>query len=1496
MSNTVILTGGSPWGFRLQGGAECNQPIRIAKLNPNSKACNEGVKLGDIVESINGQSIQGYQCKNALDLIKSANQKLVLELKSGDSSMNGQVNGDIKHSFVSNNNEGEASMSSVTPSNAMFNPSVNQSQNSSHFSPSKIYTPQKSASENMPIGVASSKVWSPFGESRKVEYKPVSFGTSPQGPSVLSPSSKGPTFTKLNTPPIVHNASSVNTTPLSITPSFQSSQSYTAPSVNTAPSMNTPPSMNITLNAKKADENKPIMNSLTAKPGVWTPGAKPPTPEHEKPAPTTKIEDSRSPFKDMAQVWKPGGDSGSKKEFKPVKLDTTAIEREKSKSPVPPKPEESFAWKPPEKEERIAAAATISGSLHSVPPRSSSKNYTKLNINGDTHTSMDSNVYIETNAINGRESQQSPDANSSSTFERRFATNLPSTSSLSPTITLLQKSREGQIPKGAVYVGTEEKVEGEIKHTDQYYLVPSGEKTKTTRKIEQKAPKYQGIGPTNEKGVPVGLRSHIDDKNQKDWYKQMYKTLHKQPKRDDENPYSPTYTFPESSDEEGSTKQEEPNPPSVPKENQDTFKKISNSTLDAEFSNRTEENDVNSQIDSELMKVNKLDREILEEIKYIDKHLKVGSPDIAEEIRKIDIQLNSYSPKRIDHPNTYSPTYTFPKTGEKIAARDIHTETETESELEVPFAKDENEALTYLPTYSFPARINEPTKEVMPPYTPTYKFPINKSQNSKEESPEEGHYTSQDPPKHSPQERESKTVTPKADKGKYWYEPNKTLLEEKHIEPPVPKSKLTRNALKYFEAIPEPLNVARYKPNYKHQPDATPGNYVEIQPTPSDTDESTQDRSLNKTHSDDIKDYKPTYTFPKSFEDARRMAREHPPSSDDDSWREDSEDENPYTPNYMFPTSQYSRDMDKDETRSLDQYATYPRSKSLSEARPTYDTTSDVEYSSSTTERPRKSLGSSWAPPHARSKLEVYKNQPRSIVDYEPGFSSIAFKEAKSDEKVNESGLHNPPIDKPGQFSRYTEGPDSDVRSVGSGSQLSPLQSKEAYRQVLVGGEVPVSGFRKQVPDRPAALPKRYQEHARKTQPIRSPASTLDRKKIAEDDAKRREHMQQMYEEEKRRKAMEEKQRNEARRHSDNLLPEQKSPIPTNRFDEGDRLPDHTKLRKKKIGTEIRGKAKAIYTFNAQNPKELSFKRGDSIYLTRDIDGNWLEGEHHGRIGIFPKNYVEVLTSIADAKAAAADAEGQGRVKYNFNAQTNVELSLKKGDTVTLTRRLDENWYEGRCKNQTGIFPTSYIDVIREPDTPLVTPMSSRMTTPATSGFTTPANYDLDSPNGPLSPNIHMNGPTDGIDAFSPTPMDNYKRQQQDSFHYNGHGGHEQQSRVPEQRSSAQQQQSEQRSYGVKQQSQSSPHGYRQEYMPPVQKQPQQRAPQKQELSPSKKDIEVNTYRAIYNYKPRNEDELELKEGDEIYVMERCDDGWFVGTSNRTGHFGTFPGNYVTKL
>ena len=42
------------------------------------------------------------------------------------------------------------------------------------------------------------------------------------------------------------------------------------------------------------------------------------------------------------------------------------------------------------------------------------------------------------------------------------------------------------------------------------------------------------------------------------------------------------------------------------------------------------------------------------------------------------------------------------------------------------------------------------------------------------------------------------------------------------------------------------------------------------------------------------------------------------------------------------------------------------------------------------------------------------------------------------------------------------------------------------------------------------------------------------------------------------------------------------------------------------------------------------------------------------------------------------------------------------------------------------------------------------------------------------------------------------------------------------------------------------------------------------------------SYQALYSYIPQNDDELELRDGDIVDVMEKCDDGWFVGKWHRT--------------
>uniref|UniRef100_A0A8C3ST07 Sorbin and SH3 domain containing 1 n=1 Tax=Chelydra serpentina TaxID=8475 RepID=A0A8C3ST07_CHESE len=275
-----------------------------------------------------------------------------------------------------------------------------------------------------------------------------------------------------------------------------------------------------------------------------------------------------------------------------------------------------------------------------------------------------------------------------------------------------------------------------------------------------------------------------------------------------------------------------------------------------------------------------------------------------------------------------------------------------------------------------------------------------------------------------------------------------------------------------------------------------------------------------------------------------------------------------------------------------------------------------------------------------------------------------------------------------------------------------------------------------------------------------------------------------------------------ARRHT-GVIPTHHQFITNERF--GDLL-NVDDTAKRKSGSEMR-LARAKFDFKAQTLKELPLQKGDIVYIYKQIDQNWYEGEHHGRVGIFPRSYIELLPPAEKAqppKLAPMQVleYGDAVAKFNFNGDTRVEMSFRKGERITVIRRVDENWYEGKISgtNRQGIFPVTYVDVLKRP---LV-------------------KNAVDYPELPMS-----HSPNRSTTAS-----------------------------------------------------------------------PQQPQAHQQGASPDRSQTpgDILSYQALYSYIPQNDDELELRDGDIVDVMEKCDDGWFVGTSRRTRQFGTFPGNYVKLL
>ncbi|XP_039996003.1 synaptopodin 2-like protein [Xiphias gladius] len=77
----ITLSGGAPWGFRLQGGVEHQKPLQVAKVRKRSKACRAGLREGDELVSINEQPCGTLSHAQAMNLIDSSPGILHIRVK-----------------------------------------------------------------------------------------------------------------------------------------------------------------------------------------------------------------------------------------------------------------------------------------------------------------------------------------------------------------------------------------------------------------------------------------------------------------------------------------------------------------------------------------------------------------------------------------------------------------------------------------------------------------------------------------------------------------------------------------------------------------------------------------------------------------------------------------------------------------------------------------------------------------------------------------------------------------------------------------------------------------------------------------------------------------------------------------------------------------------------------------------------------------------------------------------------------------------------------------------------------------------------------------------------------------------------------------------------------------------------------------------------------------------------------------------------------------------
>ncbi|XP_078659003.1 uncharacterized protein LOC144904179 isoform X43 [Branchiostoma floridae x Branchiostoma belcheri] len=1151
----------------------------------------------------------------------------------------------------------------------------------------------------------------------------------------------------------------------------------------------------------------PTFNAVRASPtpGVWSPTC--PTPPLETEGDTHLADEVN--LKNQPHTWSPSNvppsPTAARKGFKSIRVDLKGPQNR------PQSPSDS--------------------SETSLSPTTSSM-AKKL-----THSSSEVKVQVQHGRVNGVERSLSPESTSS----------LPKTES--PTTTLLKHHRlppgryitpKTDLPDGAVY--QEKIVEGDVVHTDTYYPMREPKTTKTYHVVDSKEVKFEGAGPQDESGMPTSTRSHrtterltgksgvststrASVENQKDWYKKMFKSMHDTGKKgvvfgdpvnnaDLENSYKPTYSFPE--DDKDVTRYREVEGEVQLQEEDESFRmRYSGEFSPTEFESAT----------TAQAKPNRAS------ISYEPRYARLGSSNNNNSSDKSGRRSPTVAPVNPGRIEDYTPGRgALGKPGK-------------------PHSQERRPSLEDELWYQFLVEKEQPLPFRIEDYEPGKSSILDKGREAAaKQSSIYNPYMEDKNVKQALKVSVTKAAQGEAANSQGEEKPSRELYKQIQSGGDIPTMGLRKAAPEKpkDDSVFEP-EVIQYRAPISREP--------VIGPIPGATRTTSTSRvSASSTSTG------------KRLSAAEQLGVKSAPPT---------KVKGPESPNATFKWSldEYFRSIYSPESGGMPGEFNGPsraepgqRTEIRYQVQDNRDAARVMESARSRNEEELR-----WQREEERRQGRVGRPKVRGSSPTRPPFpvdallaeiegyvrELEAFQQWEGETGSQKAQLSPPPVPPPPVPPPPTEvqTPKEETSPTTEAPPVPPLPKKKGPP-----------------PDPP-------------------PRMDLLRKKIS-----------RILEEERRKKMVEEEAQQRARKHSANA--ERPVVVPSNRYDDTQVTPPtkisievkkepsppsfeaspeilHAqRVRPVHVGalpltthnnheqSGLRAHARALYPFKAQNSKELSFKKGDVIYLTRQVDKNWYEGEHNGYVGIFPVNYVEVITSLEEAqKTASQGSEGSARAKYSFVGETQVELSLKKNDIVTLLRRVDSNWYEGQIGNRQGIFPVSYVEVFKEP------------------GDSTPT--DLSPPAQPQS-YIHKASPPVARKPISPraqrTPSPQVPNQQfysnnRDNYVYNG-GPHPRSAPPPQHHVPPPQHVSPPQHISPPQ------HVPPQHVSPPVQTHANAMPP-----PPS-----GEKYRAIYSYHPQNEDELELTEDDVVLVMEKCDDGWYVGTSQRTGQFGTFPGNYVVEI
>ncbi|XP_069923265.1 SH3 domain-containing kinase-binding protein 1 isoform X6 [Oryctolagus cuniculus] len=319
------------------------------------------------------------------------------------------------------------------------------------------------------------------------------------------------------------------------------------------------------------------------------------------------------------------------------------------------------------------------------------------------------------------------------------------------------------------------------------------------------------------------------------------------------------------------------------------------------------------------------------------------------------------------------------------------------------------------------------------------------------------------------------------------------------------------------------------------------------------------------------------------------------------------------------------------------------------------------------------------------------------------------------------------------------------------------------------------------------------------------------------------------------------------------------------------------------------------FDYQAQHDDELTISVGEVITNIRKEDGGWWEGQINGRRGLFPDNFVreikkdmkkDPLSSKAPEKPMQEVSSGNSllssetilrtnkrgerrrrrcQVAFSYLPQNDDELELKVGDIIEVVGEVEEGWWEGVLNGKTGMFPSNFIKELSGESDELgisqdeqLSKSSLRETTGSESDGGDSSSTKSEGANGTVATAAIQPKKVKGVgfgDIFKDKPIKLRPRSIEVENDF-----------LPVEKT-----------IGKK--------------LPPTAATPDSSKTEMDSRTKTKDYCKV-----IFPYEAQNDDELTIKEGDIVTLINKdcIDVGWWEGELN--GRRGVFPDNFVKLL